>query len=44
MTGIAADLAGYAAVALIALAATGAELGWVIHSVHVTRRTIKEHK
>jgi hypothetical protein len=37
-------LAGYAAVAFIALAAAGTELWWVIHSIHVTRRTTKEDK
>jgi hypothetical protein len=26
------------------ITAAGAELWWVIHSVHATRRTTKEHK
>jgi hypothetical protein len=38
------NIVGYAAVALIAVAAAVAELWWVIHSVHATRRSSKEDK
>jgi hypothetical protein len=44
MTGITTNLAGYIAVTVIAIGAAGAELWWVIHSIHATRRTTKEHQ